>query len=126
MINARGAHPRLLLSAMLLALAGSCEEPVASGDEVWAAELTGGRVLFMRFPPLKTPFTGTGTLTLLTESQSEPLQITGTRVVDSVFVTFTRSSGYPFTFAGRNVGVALTGRLNGSEFSNVSAGFQRP
>jgi hypothetical protein len=115
------------LAALLLACA--CGSPQApSGVESWTADLAASnRTLSMTFTSLPS-FSGSGRMVPLNLPVTfEELTLTGSRLVDSLTITFQRLSGSQFQFAGRYVanGSAISGTLNGDEFVNLGVSFRR-
>ena len=106
--------------------AAACDDSTdPNGIERWVADLTTTRqVLFMTLERSGSEVTGTASLASLTNPGSEPLTLTGTRLADSLRITYRRQGGDPFTFSGRYVGPGLGGVLHGAEFVQLAVAFR--
>ena len=122
-------HLRVVMRSLLFAALAcrSPQEPYGAGS--WAADLTASdRVLLMTLVRHGTALTGTGALASLTDPGSrEDLTLSGTRTADTVQITYRRSDGSTFQFAGRYIAQgpepAIVGALNGGEFNRLTVTF---
>lgn len=116
--------PRSLI-AVLLGLA-ACSNDYATGTELWIADLPGDQVLLMTLVRDGHELNGEGFLSYLNSPSVEPLTLTGTRVADTVDITFLRGDADPFRFVGWYLARGtLDGKLDGGEFVDRSISFRR-
>jgi hypothetical protein len=116
--------PRAMI-ALLLGL-GACSNEYATGTELWAADLPGDQLLLMTLVREGDELNGQGFLSYYNSPAVEPLTLTGTRVADTVAITFLRGDGDPFRFNGWYLARGtLDGKLDGGEFVNLSISFRR-
>jgi hypothetical protein len=83
----------------------------------------------MTFARQQPDFSGTGRLVPLTvPGGDEELTLVGSRLADTLDITFSRPSGGQFRFLGWYVaqGAAIAGVLDGDEFTHVVVTFQKP
>jgi len=113
----------LLLLALGLA---ACSDEYATGTELWAADLPASQLLLMTLVREGDELNGEGFLSRYNSPAVEPLTLTGTRVADTVAITFLRSGGDPFRFDGWYLARGtLDGKLDGGGFVNQSISFRR-
>jgi hypothetical protein len=104
----------------------ACSNEYATGTELWAADLPGDQLLLMTLVREGDELNGEGFLSYLNSPAVEPLTLTGTRVADTVDVTFLRGGADPFRFVGWYLARGtLDGKLDGGEFVNQSISFRR-
>lgn len=116
--------PRSLI-ALLLGL-GACSNDYATATELWIADLPSDQVLLMTLVRDGDELNGEGFLSYLNSPAVEPLTLTGTRVADTVAITFLRGEVDPFRFDGWYLANGtLGGKLDGGEFVNRSISFRR-
>lgn len=131
MMTSRWSRPLTLLALMALGLAGACEPNIGPNPfEAWNADLTDtDQVLFMGLTRRDDgSVTGNAELSeLLNPGIGELLTITGTRIADSLELTFARPLGGTYRFAGRYArnGAALVGTLDGGAFTQLPVFFRR-
>lgn len=133
MVNAIGSWPAMVRRfrtvagvAIVSALAGCQDSQGPLGSQSMAADLSDTKqVLFMTLTQQGGTVNGTAQLKALTAGSEEAMIVTGTRVADTVAVTFQRAQKASFAFKGWFVsnGRALSGTLDGAEFSKVAAQF---
>ena len=113
------------LIAVLLGL-GACSNDYATGTELWIADLPSDQVLLMTLVRDGDELNGEGFLSSLNSPAVEPLTLTGTRVADTVDITFRRGDADPFRFVGWYLARGtLDGKLDGGGFVNQSVSFRR-
>ena len=116
--------PRSLI-ALLVGL-GACSNDYATGTELWAADLPGDQVLLMTLVREGDELNGEGFLSTYNSPAVEPLTLTGTRVADTVAITFLRGDVEPFRFNGWYLARGtLDGKLDGGGFVNQNVTFRR-
>ena len=119
---------RLAVFGALLVGVANCQDsqaPLAS--QTLAATLDSThQVLFMTLGQQGTTVVGPAQLTGVTEKGGESLAVSGTRVADTVSVTYQRAQKASFAFSGWFVsnGTVLSGTLNGAEFSRIAVQFK--
>jgi hypothetical protein len=116
--------PRALIG-LFLAL-GACSTEYATGTELWAADLTNDQLLLMTLVREGEELNGQGFLSYYNSPAVEPLTLTGTRVADTVDITYRRENAESFRFVGWYMARGtLDGKLDGAEFVNQSISFRR-
>lgn len=124
------AHRTALVLPLLLWACANRSPQEPSGTEVWIADLQAtNRSLFMSFAQPPPGFSGTGQLVPLTVPGGyEDLTLVGTRLADTLDITFSRANGGQFRFVGWYVsqGTAISGVLDGDEFTRLSVRFRKP
>jgi hypothetical protein len=116
--------PRALVVALLGLCA--CSNDYASGTELWAADLLTEQVLLMTLVREGDELNGTGFLSYYNSPVVEPLTLTGTRVADTVAITYHRDNAESFRFDGWYLANGtLGGKLDGGGFVNQSISFRR-
>ena len=117
--------PRFLIG-VLLGL-GACSNDYATGSELWAADLLASQqVLLMTLVRDGDELNGEGFLSYYNSPAVEPLTLTGTRVADTVDITFLRGDAVPFRFVGWYLARGtLDGKLDGGAFVNRAISFRR-
>jgi hypothetical protein len=116
--------PRLL-TALLLGL-GACSTDYATATELWAADLLSDQVLLMTLVRNDSELNGEGFLSHYNSPAVEPLTLTGTRIADTVAITYHRQNADPFRFNGWYLARGtLDGKLDGGGFVNQSISFRR-
>ena len=69
---------------------------------------------------------GEGFLSYYSAPDVEPLTLSGTRIADTVDITYHRDNAEPFRFTGWYLAKGtLDGKLDGAEFVNRSISFRR-
>jgi hypothetical protein len=113
------------LIAVLLGL-GACSNDYATGTELWAADLPNDRLLLMTLVREDDELNGQGFLSSNNSPGVEPLTLTGTRVADTVAITYHRDNAEPFRFNGWYLANGtLGGKLDGGGLANQSVSFRR-
>ena len=116
--------PRSLI-ALLLGL-GGCSNEYATGTELWVADLPAQQLLLMTLVRDGDELNGEGFLSSYNSPAVEPLTLTGTRMADTVDITFLRGDADPFRFTGWYLARGtLDGRLDGGGFLNQTISFRR-
>ena len=107
-------------------LMGCGTEPPLQRNEAWSADLSRtSQVLIMGIHIEDGAVTGAGTLSHLTNIDSQDLEVTGTLVGDSLHLRYDRSNAMAFRFRGRYAAQGLVGYLLGAEFDSISVAFRR-
>jgi len=112
---------------LLLGLGGCITGSDRFGTGIWAADLERpDRVLVMTLVQEDSELNGTGYLALLSSPASESLVLGGTRIADTVDITFHRQAGEPFRFTGYlTAKKTLLGVLDGAEFAGLNVAFKQ-
>lgn len=113
------------LMVLVLGLA-ACSDEYATGTELWAADLLTEQLLVMTLVRNGSELNGQGFLSHYNSPAVEPLTLTGTRVADTVDITYHRDNAEPFRFTGWYLARGtLDGKLDGGGFVNQSISFRR-
>jgi hypothetical protein len=117
-------EPALLV---ILALGGCITGSDRFGTGIWAADIDRpDRVLVMTLVQEDSELNGTGFLALLNSPASQSLVLSGTRIADTVDITFQRQAGEPFRFTGYlTAKKTLLGVLDGAEFAGLTVAFKQ-
>jgi len=112
---------------VLLALGACLTGSDRFGTGIWAADLDRpDRVLVMTLVQDDSELNGTGFLAPLNSSASESLVLSGTRIADTLDITFQRQVGEPFRFTGYlTAQKTLLGVLDGAEFARLTVQFKQ-
>ena len=117
-------EPALLV---ILALGGCTTGIDKFGTGIWAADIDRpDRVLVMTIMQEDSELNGTGFLALLNSPASESLVLSGTRIADTLDITFQRQVGESFRFTGYlTAQKTLLGVLDGAEFVRHTVQFKQ-
>lgn len=113
---------------LLVLLGTACGVDRSSGTELWAADLLSTQqILFMRLEQNGGELNGTALLSYINAPTGESLTLTGTRLADTLEITYRRQDGPAFGFRGWYIagGAVITGRLDGAEFDDVALSFRK-
>jgi hypothetical protein len=119
----------LLVRATLVVALGGCRlvTPPKSDEEHWIGDVPAkGLAVALKLDGPGSSVSGTGEFQHLTNLSAESLQFTGTRRADSLFLTFTRNSGFGFSMRGRFLTPAkVLGEFDGSEFTKTAVSIEK-